>query len=99
MQSSASMLGGSGQWNSCNALPPCPGAVGRVTAAKSYSNAAGSATPPINCLTAYGQWAVELLQCTAALLGRGRQWNSCTALPRCVGAVGTGTPAMHCHTA
>ena len=93
LQCTASRPGGSGQQNSCDALPHHLGAVGRATAAKSYSNAAGSATPPINCLTAYGQWAVEHLQCTVTLLGRGSQWNSCTALPRCVGAVGTG---MHC---
>ena len=36
---------GCGQWNSCNALPPCPGVV-------------GSATPAMHCLTAWGrgQW-------------------------------------------
>ena len=37
-----------------NALPHCLGAV-------------GSATPAMHCLTAWGQWAVELLQCTASL--------------------------------
>ena len=36
--------------NSCNALPHCLGAV-------------GSATPAMHCLTAWEQWAVELLQC------------------------------------
>ena len=50
----ASLPGGSGQWNSCNALPHCPGAV-------------GSGTPAIQCRTAWGQWVVEPLQCTASL--------------------------------
>ena len=48
----ASLPGGSGDWNSCHALPHCLGAV-------------GSATPAMHCLSACGQWAVELLLCTA----------------------------------
>ena len=48
----ASLPRGSGQWNSCNALPHCLGAV-------------GSGTLAIHHLTAWGQWAVELLQYTA----------------------------------
>ena len=49
----------------------------------------------------WGQWAVELLQCTASLPGGSGQCNSNSgnALPRCLGAVGSGTPAMHCPTA
>ena len=52
-------------------------------------------------LTALGQWAVELLQCTALLPGGSGQCNSnsCNALPHCLGAVGSGTPAMHCPAA
>ena len=47
------------------------------------------------CLTAWGQRAVDLLQYTASLLGgRGKQ-NSCNVLPHRLGAVGSGTPAMH----
>ena len=69
----------------------------------------------MHCLTAWGQWAVELLQCTASLPGGSGQcnscnalphcpWgsghcNSCNALPHCLGAVGIATPAMHCLTA
>ena len=53
----------------------------------------------MHCLTAWGQWTVQLLQCTALLPWGSVQWNSCNALPHCVGAVGTGTPAMHCLTA
>ena len=40
---------GCGYWNLCNAPLHCLGAV-------------GGATPAIHCLTASGQWAVELLQ-------------------------------------
>ena len=83
---SAPLPGGSGQCNSCNALPHCLGAV-------------GSGTPAMHCLTAWGQWAVELLQCTAPLPGGSGQCISCNALPHCLGAVGSATPAMHCLTA
>ena len=65
-QCTASLPGGTGQWNSCNALPYCLWAV-------------DSATLAMHCPTAWGQWAVEILFCTATLLrGRG-QWNSCNA--------------------
>ena len=80
---------GSGQCNSCNALPHCLGAV-------------GSATPAIHCLTAWGQWAVQLLLNTASLPGGSGQWRSrfcCNALLLCLGAVGSATPALHCLTA
>ena len=53
----------------------------------------------MHCLTAWGQWAVELLQCTASLPRGSGQCNSCNALPHCLGAVGNATPAMHCLTA
>ena len=78
--------GGSGQWNSCNAPSHCPGAV-------------GSATPAMHCLTAWGQWAVQPLQCTAPLLVGSGQCKSCNALPHCLGAVDSAAPAMHCLTA
>ena len=76
---------GSGQGNSCNALPHCLEAV-------------GSATPAMHCLTAYGQWAVELLLCTARLPRGSGQWNSSNAVPHCLGAMGSGFSAMQCHT-
>ena len=82
----ASLPGGGGQCNSCNALPHCPGAV-------------GSATPAMHCLSALGQWAVQLLQRTASLPGGSGRRNSRNALPHCLGAVGSATPAMHCLTA
>ena len=76
----------SGQWNPCNALPHCVGAV-------------GSGTPAIHCLSALGQWAVQSLECTASLRAGSVQCNSCNTLPSCLGAVGSGIPAMHCLTA
>ena len=76
----------SGQWNSCNALPHCFGAV-------------DSATPAMRCLTVPEQWAVDLLQCTNPLHWGSGQWNSCNALPHCLGAADSATSAMHCLTA
>ena len=49
--------------------------------------------------TAWGQWAMELLQCTVPLPGDSGQWYSCNALPLCLGALGSGPPTMHCRTA
>ena len=67
--------------------------------------AAGAPPPPppppaMHCLTAWGQWAVQLqlLQCTASLPGGIGQCNSCNTRPHCLGAVGSATPAMHCLT-
>ena len=56
VQCTASLLEGSGQWNSSNALPHCFGAV-------------GSGTRIMHYLIAWGQRVVELLQCTATRLG------------------------------
>ena len=55
--------------------------------------------PAALLLTAWAQWAVDLLQCTAPLPGRSGQWTSCNTLPHCRGAVGSGPPSMHCPTA
>ena len=52
----------------------------------------------MHCRTARGQWAVQLLQCTASLPGGSGQWNSCNALLHCLGVVGSATPATHCLT-
>ena len=54
---------------------------------------------PVHCLTALGQWAVELLLYSASLPGGSGQWYPCGTLPHCLGAVGSGTPAVHCRTA
>ena len=82
----ASLLGGTGPCNSCNALSHCLGAVGHGTRA-------------MHCLTTWGQWAVELLQCNASLPWGSGQCNSCHTLPHCLGAVGNGTLAMYRLTA
>ena len=65
---------GSGQRNSYNEVPPCPGAV-------------GSGTPAMHCPTARGQWAVQIVQCTAPSPRGGAQWDSFHALPHRLGAV------------
>ena len=59
---------GNGSWNSCNTLPHCLGAV-------------CSATPAMHCRTAWGQWAVQLLQRTASLLEGSGQWDCRNAPP------------------
>ena len=81
----ASLSVGSGQWGSCNAMPHCLGAK-------------GSATPVMHCHIALGQWTGELVQCNSTLLGGNWQCNSCNTLPDCLGAVGSATHAIHCHT-
>ena len=88
LQCTAPLPEGSGQGSFCNALPHCPGEV-------------GSGPPAMHCLTAWGQWAVQLqlVECTASLPGGSGQCNSCNALPRCLGAVGSATFALHCLTA
>ena len=92
LQCTASLPGGSGKGNSYNVLPQNPGA-------------AGSGTPATYCLTAGGQWALELLQHIASLPGAvgggtpSGMRDSNKALPHCLGVVGSGTPATHRLTA
>ena len=75
----ASVAGGTGLWNSCGALPPYPWSMpGGIIAA--------------HCLTAFGQWAMELLLDTSTLPGDSAYWTSCIALPESLGVVGRGTP-------
>ena len=88
------------------ALPHCTcgqWAVGSATPAIYCHTALGQWAVQLlqrtDCLTACGQWVVELLVCTATLSGGSGQWNSYNALPHCLGAVGSATPAMHSHTA
>ena len=102
LQYTAALLGGSGQRNSCNALPHWLGGSGQWTSGNTLPHCLGavsSAAPALLCPTAWGQWTVQLLQCTASLSGGSGQRNSCNALPHCPGAVGSGTPATHCLTA
>ena len=77
LQHTASLPGGSGQWNTCNTLPHCLGGSGQWTSCNTLPHclgAVGSRPPAIHCLTAWGQWAVELLQYTASLPGGSGQW-------------------------
>ena len=84
LQCTVPLPGGSGQWNSCNALsqrlPPGSGTVDcrscNAHCPHAWDSALHEALP-----TAPGQWAVHCMS------------------PNCLGAVGSGTPAMHCPTA
>ena len=64
LQCADTLPGGSGQWNSCTALPQHLGKMGTATPAM---GAVGSASGAVHCLTIRGHWAVELVQCTATL--------------------------------
>ena len=74
LQCTPSVPGDNGQWNCCNKLPHCLGAV-------------GSATLAMHCHTAWAHWALKFLSCTATLPGGSGQWNSCNVPPHCLGAV------------
>ena len=50
----------------------------------------------MHCLTAWGQWAVDLLQCTASLSGAVGSASPAIHCRTARGAVGSATPAMHC---
>ena len=65
----------SGQWNSCNAVPHCLGAVGIGTRA-------------MHCLTAYEHWAVQPLLCATTPPGDSGRWNSCNARAHQLGGRG-----------
>ena len=99
LQCTAGFPGGSKQWNSCNAPQQCLWAV-RCGICGMHCHTAldlGKGTRAMHCHTACGQWAVELLQCTAHCPGAvgssmrchtARQSNSCNALPHRLGGVG-----------
>ena len=98
LQCTASLPGGSGQCNSCNALPHWLGAVGSATPAIHCRTAGGQWAAQLlqrTAAMALGQWAVDLRQYTAALPGGSEQCSSCITLPHCLGAVDSATPAMH----
>ena len=84
----AALPEGSGEWYSCHSLPPCLGAVGRVS-------------PAIHCRRAWGsgQWnSCDTLRHGPGAGGSGH-CNSRSTPPHCPGAVGSATPATHCLTA
>ena len=112
LQRAASLLGHSGQWNSCNARGPQLGERGGPPRRRSLPKkrnscnalphcleAVGSATRAMHCRTTWRRWAVQLLQCTTPLGWASGQLNSCHALPKCLVAVGSANCAMHYHTA
>ena len=101
-----------GQWNSCNALPHCRAAEGRATPTMHCHTACGRsavdlvqfAGPLAGGIGSPTREAVAasiavLSQCTTTLPRGSWTCNSCNALPYCLGAVGSRTPVMHCHTA
>ena len=93
LQYTASLPRASGQWNSCNALPHCMGAVGSGTPAYALPHRLGAvggellqcAGPPAGGIGSPAQEALgaQLVQCTATLPG----------------VVGSAIPTMHCLTA
>ena len=102
LQYTTSLPGGSGQCNSCKGMPHCLGGSGQCNFCNALPygcGAVGSGTPATHYLTAWGQWAMQLLQYIASLPGGSGQWNSRGALPQSLGAEGCGIPAMHCLTA
>ena len=85
LQYTASLPGGSGKWSFCNALPRRQRAVGTGTPTMHFTHclgATGSQSPAMHCPSAWGKWAVEILQCNALPLGGSGQWNSCNELPQ-----------------
>ena len=72
-------------------------AMRRLTASGQWAHclkAVGIATGAMHCRSALGQWAVEILSCTASLPWGSRKWKSCNALLHCLTAMGSTTPAM-----
>ena len=53
----------------------------------------------MQCLTAWSQWAMEILQYSASLPPGSGLWYVCNALPHYLGAMGNGNLAVHCLTA
>ena len=110
LQRTASLGGRSGHWNSGNALPhrkPVgsgtlamrgPTDWGDGESCRGGARCRKRGTLAMHCNTASRQWAVELMSCAASLPGGSGQCNSCNALPHCLGAVGSESPAMHCLT-
>ena len=82
---------------------PASGPRGTTPRLTVRGTAAGAPPPPpppaMHCLTAWGQWAVQLLQCTDSLPGRSGQWTPCNTPQHCLGAAGSATLALHCLTA
>ena len=53
----------------------------------------------MHCHSACWQWTMELVQYTFTLPWANGHWNRCISDPPCLGAMGSGTPAIQSHTA
>ena len=78
VQSTVTPPRGGGLRNTCNARAHQLGGRGVLPSMRSLPKNGSIAMPPH---TAWGQWAVQILQCTATLLCGSAQCNSCSALP------------------
>ena len=102
----ASLPGGSGQWEACCTLVHCHTALGQwAVELNQYTStlpqrpeAVGNGTPSVDCLSALGQWAVVPLRYTATLLWSSGQRDFFCTLAHCWRAVGSGIPSLQCHT-
>ena len=108
LRHTATLPAGSGQWNSCNILPHCLGAVGNGTPTIHRRTAWGHWAVDLPQYIAAlpggsGRWnscnILPLLRNTAKLPWGSGQWNSCNTPPCCLGAMGSGSPAIHRRTA
>ena len=80
LQCTATPPGGGGQSNFCNARAH---QLGDGDSCPRGGCCLKSPNPAMHGLTAWGQRAVQLMQCPASLLGGSGQCNSCNTLPHC----------------
>ena len=76
-------------------------AMGRGTPATHWLTEEFNCPPPLSGVAVHRQelhYPLPPGRCTASLLRGSGLWNCCNALPHCLGAVGSVTPAMHCLT-
>ena len=112
LERTATLVGGSGQCSCCNALPPYLAAIGSATRAMHCHTAWGRWVVGLVQLWApqVGGRGVQhtrrslpyragTLLRTAPLPKGSGQCSFYNAFPHCLGAVGSGILAMHCHTA
>ena len=63
------------------------------------SRAGGTNCPTVPVVATFGAPFVGLLKFAATLRGSSGHRDSCSALPHCLGAAGSGSPLVHCHIA
>ena len=88
----AALGAGTKPLNSCRTFPPYLGVVDSQTSISTLPDFLGA----VGNAAVSGQWALEFLRYTAAVPCGTGPWNSCGTLPRCFGAVGFRTHAVHC---